>query len=231
MFYKQRGTDRLVYLDYSDHWSHCNVLHILGDGYLNLILARDINVYMKWMTEDLGFVTIMFPWSPLKDSVIVLWPSPSLPPPSPPSLTINWQSIFHSIPFILCLSFQNPWLPPQEKMTGSLLQLLFKPTRFSRTKEWDRQTTPNKSLKAFCVSSWLRSLQTATTICKWRGHEKPIQPNSGREHHPCFTCNYDLREKIISPKFYNNRIVSLAIVTQAMTAILISGPMPVTQCQ
>ena len=151
---------------------------------------------------------------------------PLPPPPSPPSLTINWQSIFHSIPFILCLSFQNPWLPPQEKMTGSLLQLLFKPTRFSRTKEWDRQTTPNKSLKAFCVSSWLRSLQTATTICKWRGHEKPIQPNSGREHHPCFTCNYDLREKIISPKFYNNRIASLAIVTQAMTAILISGPMP-----
>ena len=34
-------------------------------------------------------------------------------------------------------------------MTDSLLQLLFKPTRFSRIKEWDRQTTPNKSLKAF----------------------------------------------------------------------------------
>ena len=61
MFYKQRGTDLLIYLDYSDHLSHCNVLHILSDGDLNLALACDTNVYMKGMTEDLGFVTIKFP--------------------------------------------------------------------------------------------------------------------------------------------------------------------------
>ena len=46
-----------------------------------------------------------------------------------------------------------------------------------------------------------------------------IRPNSRREHHPCFTCNYDLQEKIISPKFCNNRIAALGNVTQAMTAI------------
>ena len=31
-------------------------------------------------------------------------------------------------------------------------------------------------------------------------------------------------------KIYNNRIAVLGNVTQAMTAILINGPMPMTQC-
>ena len=35
-------------------------LYILSDGDLNLVLACDINVYKKGMTEDLGFVTIKF---------------------------------------------------------------------------------------------------------------------------------------------------------------------------
>ena len=32
----------------------------MGDGDLNLVLARDINVYMKGMIEDHGFVKIKF---------------------------------------------------------------------------------------------------------------------------------------------------------------------------
>ena len=38
------------------------------------------------------------------------------------------------------------------------------------------------------------------------------------------------KNKIISPKFYNNKIAALAIVTEAMTAILISDPVAMTQC-
>ena len=39
-----------------------------------------------------------------------------------------------------------------------------------------------------------------------------------------------ITEKIISPKFCNNRIAALGNATQAMIAILIKGPMPMTQC-
>ena len=102
MFYKQRGTDWLVYLDYSDHWSHCNVLHILSDGDLNLVLACDTNVSMKGMTEDLGFVTIKFPWRPLK--VIVLWPSPTPP--------LHWQLIGSQFSIVSpSYSVGNDWSP------------------------------------------------------------------------------------------------------------------------
>ena len=38
------------------------------------------------------------------------------------------------------------------------------------------------------------------------------------------------KKKLYHQKFYNNRIAALAIVAQAMTVILISGPMPMTQC-
>ena len=38
------------------------------------------------------------------------------------------------------------------------------------------------------------------------------------------------RTKLYHQNFYNNIIAALAIVTQAMTAVLISDPMAMTQC-
>ena len=172
MFYKQRGTDWLVYLDYSDHWSHCNVLHILGDGDLNLVLACYTNVSMKGMTENLGFVTIKFTWSPLKDSVIVLWPSPPL------SLAINWQSIFH-IPFILCWQRLIPTpfptenhLPsrilgshPRRKWLVPYYNCFLNQPGFQGSRNGTGGPHPTSRRKHFAFLSWLRSLQIATTIC------------------------------------------------------------------
>ena len=186
MFYKQRGTDWLVYLDYSDHLSLCNLLHILSDGDLNLVLACDTNVSMKAMTEDLGFVTIKFPWWPLKDSVIVLWPSPT---PPPPSLATNWQSIFHSIPFILCWQRLIPTpfptenhLPsrilgshPRRKWLVPYYNCFLNQPGFQGSRKGTGGPHPTSRWKHFAFLPRLRSLQTATTICKWRGHEKHQQ--------------------------------------------------------
>ena len=179
MFYKKRGTDWLVYLDYSDHWSHCNVLHILCDADLNLVLARDINVDMKGMTEDFGFVTIMFSWSPLKDSVIVLWPSP--PPP------LHWQLIGsqYSIVFpsyndlIRTPFFTENYLPfrilpshPRRKWLVLYYNWFLNQTGFQGSRNGTGRPHPTSRWKHFTFLPWLRSLQTTITICKWRGYEK-----------------------------------------------------------